>query len=146
MFLQVEKADFFNVWKTETQGKDLQWVLMVLLNRDIEITSSTLLISWIDHIWVIAWFTRGTTNKFPMLLILFFYVAWKIFFDKVFLSFLLPFADLCSWQYMRQEKEFGEPENLEIGKCYCYYCFSSKILSVFKISSTERLFGLESAE
>lgn len=35
---------------------------------------------------------------------------------------------------MRQEKEFGEPENLEIGKCYCYYCFSSKMLSVFKMA------------
>lgn len=50
MFLQVEAADFFNVWKTETQGKDLQCVLIVLLNRDVEITSSALLINWIVHI------------------------------------------------------------------------------------------------
>lgn len=44
---------------------------------------------------------------------------------------MLPFVDLCSCQKVRQEKEFVEPENLEIGKYYFYYYFSFKMLSCF---------------
>lgn len=41
MFSQVKAAVFFNVWKTETQGKDLQCALMLLLDRDSRNNVST---------------------------------------------------------------------------------------------------------
>lgn len=141
MFSKVKPADFFDVWKSETQRKDLQCTLILLLDRDSKKKKTFKFADKVDwsHLYSVRWLIRGTTNEFSLLLMLLFHTVWKIFFDKSLLSlycFLKIFAPVNS--FSKGYAMWGKTRNswnLTIGKYYCYY-----YCSVLVVDNTERLF------